>query len=154
MRAVVQRVTSASVSIDGTVVGEIERGLLLLVGAGKGDTQADAELLARKVAELRIFNDAEGKFNLSLLDTGGAALVVSQFTLYADTRKGRRPGFTDTAPPDVASPLVDAFADALRRLGVTVATGRFGTHMHVSLINDGPVTIILDTDTWKQPRRG
>jgi len=154
MRAVVQRVSSASVTIDGAVVGDIGVGLLVLVGAGQGDGAAEAETLARKAAELRIFNDADGKFNLSLLDTGGAALVVSQFTLYADTRKGRRPGFTDAAPPETASPLVDAFGDELRRLGVTVATGRFGAHMHVSLVNDGPVTIILDTDTWKQPRRG
>lgn len=153
MRAVVQRVSSASVTIDGMVVGAIDGGLLVLVGAGQGDGVAEAETLARKIAELRIFNDREGKFNRSLLDTGGAALVVSQFTLYADTRKGRRPGFTDAAPPDVASPLVDAVAAELRRLGVAVATGRFGAHMHVSLVNDGPVTIILDTDTWKQPRR-
>jgi D-tyrosyl-tRNA(Tyr) deacylase len=155
MRAVVQRVLSASVVVDGAVVGEIGHGLLVLVGAGQGDGPAEAELLARKTAELRIFNDAEGKFNHSLLDVGGAALVVSQFTLYADTRRGRRPGFTDAAPPEIAAPLVATFAEELRRLGVMpVATGRFGAHMHVHLVNDGPVTIMLDTETWRQPRRG
>jgi D-tyrosyl-tRNA(Tyr) deacylase len=148
MRAVLQRVTSAAVRVDDEVIGTIERGLVALVGVAHTDTVADAELLARKTAELRIFNDAHGKFNLSLLDVGGAALVVSQFTLFADVRKGRRPGFTDAAPPEVAAPLVDAYADALRRLGVPVATGRFGAHMQVALVNDGPVTILLDTTLW------
>jgi D-tyrosyl-tRNA(Tyr) deacylase len=148
MRAVLQRVTSASVSVDDQVIGAIGHGLVALVGAARDDTGADAEILARKTAELRIFNDAHGKFNRSLLDVGGAVLVVSQFTLFADTRKGRRPGFTEAAPPEVAAPLVEAYADALRRLGVPVATGRFGAHMHVALVNDGPVTILLDTTHW------
>ncbi len=148
MRAVLQRVTSASVSVGGEVIGAIGHGLVALVGAARDDTVADAELLARKTAELRIFSDEHGKFNLSLQDVRGAALVVSQFTLFADTRKGRRPGFTDAAPPEVAAPLVDAYADALRRLGVPVATGRFGAHMQVALVNDGPVTLLLDTAVW------
>jgi D-tyrosyl-tRNA(Tyr) deacylase len=148
MRAVLQRVTSASVSVAGEVIAAIGPGLLVLVGAARDDTPAEAELLARKTAELRIFNDEQGKFNRSLQDVRGAALVVSQFTLFADTRKGRRPGFTDAAPPEVAAPLVDAYADALRRLGVPVATGRFGAYMQVALVNDGPVTILLDTAVW------
>ncbi len=148
MRAVLQRVSSASVRVGGAVTGAIGPGLLVLLGAGQGDTEAEARLLARKTAELRIFNDAAGKFNLSLLDTGGAALVVSQFTLYAGTRKGRRPSFTDAAPPDLASALVDRFVEALRELNVSVASGVFGAHMEVSLVNDGPVTIVLDTTVW------
>jgi D-aminoacyl-tRNA deacylase len=150
MRAVVQRVTSASVTVDGQITGEIGTGLLVLLGAGEGDSESDAELLARKVAELRIFSDSAGKFNLSLLDVAGAALVVSQFTLYADLRKGRRPSFTDAAPPDVASALVEQFCEALRSHGVPVHTGIFGAHMDVRLLNDGPVTIILDTMIWTQ----
>jgi D-tyrosyl-tRNA(Tyr) deacylase len=153
VRAVVQRVTSASVTVEDVTLGEIGAGLLVLLGAGRGDGEAEAELLARKIAELRIFNDADGKFNLSLLDTGGSALVVSQFTLFADTRRGRRPGFTDAAPPDVAAPLVDHFVAAIERLGVPAATGRFGAHMHVRLVNDGPVTVILDTAVYQEPRR-
>lgn len=148
MRAVLQRVTSASVSVAGEVIAAIGPGLLVLVGAARADTPADAELLARKTAELRIFNDEQGKFNRSLLDVRGEALVVSQFTLFADTRKGRRPGFTEAAPPEVAAPLVDAYAAALRGLGVPVATGRFGASMQVALVNDGPVTILLDTTVW------
>lgn len=129
-------------------MGAVGPGLLVLLGVAAGDGPPEAELLARKTAGLRIFNDAGGRFNLSLLDTGGAALVVSQFTLFADTRRGRRPGFTEAALPDVAAPLVERFAGALEALGVTVARGRFGAHMHVTLINDGPVTILLDTATW------
>jgi D-tyrosyl-tRNA(Tyr) deacylase len=144
MRILLQRVSSASVTVEGTVVGAIGPGLLLLVGIGQGDSITQVDLLADKVASLRIFSDTDGKFNLSLLDVGGAALVVSQFTLFADTRKGRRPGFTGAAHPDLAAPLVDAFAEALRRKGITVAQGRFGTHMEVALVNDGPVTIMLD----------
>lgn len=153
MRAVVQRVSEASVTVGGEVVGRIGWGLLILLGVGQGDGPADAELLATKAANLRIFADGEGRFNRSLLDVGGEALVVSQFTLYADTRRGRRPSFTDAAPPEVASPLVEAFAEQLRRLGVTVASGQFGAHMQVALVNDGPVTILLDSETMREPRR-
>lgn len=148
MRAVVQRVSSAAVIVNGETIGQIGSGLLVLLGVGQGDGAEQADLLARKTADLRIFPDADGRFNRSLLDSGGSALVVSQFTLYADTRRGRRPGFTDAAPPELAAPLVDRFAAALRRLGITVATGRFGAHMDVHLVNDGPVTILLDTDSW------
>jgi D-aminoacyl-tRNA deacylase len=152
MRAVLQRVSSASVTVGGEIVGAIEYGLLILLGVGQGDGAADVELLAEKIANLRIFADDEGRFNRSLLDAGGAALVVSQFTLYADTRKGRRPSFTAAAPPELAEPLVDAFRDELRRLGVVVATGRFGASMQVQLINNGPVTIVLDSSTFREPR--
>jgi D-tyrosyl-tRNA(Tyr) deacylase len=153
MRAVIQRVSEASVSVDGTVVGAIECGLLILLGAGAGDGRAEAALLAEKIANMRIFADDAGRFNRSLLDVGGGALVVSQFTLYADTRRGRRPSFSDAAPPDTAAPLVEVFADALRRMGVTVGTGRFGAHMYVASVNDGPVTIVLDSETFREPRR-
>jgi D-aminoacyl-tRNA deacylase len=154
MRAVIQRVSSASVQVEGAIVGEIGAGLLILLGVGQGDSAAEARLLAEKTAQLRIFADAEGRFNLALLDVGGAALVVSQFTLYADTRKGRRPSFTDAAHPDIAAPLIETYAAALRELGVHVATGSFGALMQVSLTNNGPVTIILDSDTYRQSRRG
>jgi D-tyrosyl-tRNA(Tyr) deacylase len=154
MRAVVQRVSEASVTVNGAVVGRIGPGLLVLLGVGGGDGEADAALLAEKVANLRIFSDADGRFNRSLLDVAGGALVVSQFTLYADLRRGRRPSFSDAAPPHAAAPLVDAFAAALRRLRVEVATGSFGAHMHVALVNDGPVTIVLDSDLFREPRRG
>lgn len=148
MRAVLQRVASASVAVDGEVVGAIGPGLLVLLGVGHDDGEREAALLARKTAELRIFSDAAGKFNLSLLDTGGAALVVSQFTLYADVRRGRRPGFTAAAPPEQAQPLVARYAAHLAGMGVAVAGGRFGAHMHVTLENDGPVTVVLDTTLW------
>lgn len=153
MRAVIQRVSEASVEVDGQVVGRTGPGLLVLLGVGHGDTAEEARQLAEKTAGLRIFSDAEGKFNLSLLDVRGGALVVSQFTLYADTRRGRRPGFSDAAAPELAAPLVEAYAAALRALGATVATGVFGAHMRVALVNDGPVTIILDSEVWRQPRR-
>ncbi|MEF3274666.1 MAG: D-tyrosyl-tRNA(Tyr) deacylase [Chloroflexus sp.] len=153
MRAVLQRVTQASVTVDGVVVGAIGRGLLILLGIAQTDTNDDVELLADKIANLRIFSDEEGKFNLSLLDVGGAALVVSQFTLYADTRKGRRPSFTAAAPPAIAAPLVDAFAAALRTRTIPVATGVFGAMMQVALVNDGPVTIVIDSAELRQPRR-
>ena len=150
MRAVLQRVTHARVVVDGEVVGAIEAGLLVYLGVAQGDGPAQAEWLARRVAELRLFPDTtpEGARSMerSLVDAGGAALVVSQFTLLADTRKGRRPSFFDAAPPDLAAPLVDAVADALRAHGIEVATGRFGAHMLVESANDGPVTITLDSE--------
>ena len=147
MRVLLQRVSKASVAVNGEVVGCIDQGLVLLVGAGQGDTQAQADRLADKVVHLRIFNDEQGKFNHSLLDVGGGALVVSQFTLYADSRKGRRPGFTDAAAPDLAEPLCDYFAEKLRHLGVKhVASGVFGANMAVEIHNSGPVTIWLDSD--------
>lgn len=145
MRAVIQRVLSAQVTVDDQAVGAIQAGLLVLVGAADGDGPGDATQLADKLVNLRIFSDNAGRFQHSLLDIQGEALVVSQFTLLADTRRGRRPSFTGAAPPDLAAPLVDAFAQALRALGVRVQTGRFGAHMVVSLQNDGPVTITLDT---------
>jgi len=144
MRAVVQRVTEASVSVGSETVGQIGRGLVVLVGVGHGDDEARAKQLADKIANLRIFPDEAGKFNHSVLDIGGQVLVVSQFTLLADARRGRRPSFTGAAPPEVAEPLVECFADHLRRAGLLVATGRFGQSMLVRIYNDGPVTIILD----------
>ncbi|NTW97240.1 MAG: D-tyrosyl-tRNA(Tyr) deacylase [Oscillochloris sp.] len=153
MRAMIQRVSQASVEVEGRLVGEIGLGLLVLLGVGHGDGEPEARLLAEKTAQLRIFADAEGRFSRSLIDVGGSALVVSQFTLYADTRKGRRPSFTDAAPPDLAAPLVGAYADALRAFGLPVETGVFGASMRVALVNDGPVTISLDSTTFNQPRR-
>lgn len=149
MRALLQRVTRADVRVGGAPdesVGEIGPGLAILLGVGPADTESVAEDLARTVAELRIFRDDAGRTNRSLLDTGGAALVVSQFTLYADTRRGRRPGFTGAANPELAERLYGCFAGALARLGVRTATGRFGAEMQVELVNDGPFTIWLDTD--------
>lgn len=145
MRVLLQRVSSASVRVEGATTGAIEGGLLLLVGVGPGDGREEAQRLADKVATLRIFSDDAGKFNRSLLDVGGAALVVSQFTLYADTRKGRRPSFIDAAPPEQAAPLVDIFAAALQAHGIRVERGVFGAHMRVTLVNDGPVTIMLES---------
>ena len=145
MRALLQRTTAARVLVEGSVVGEIDSGLVVLLGVGPDDTDAVAEDLARKAAELRIFRDADGRTNLSLLEIGGAALVVSQFTLYADTRRGRRPGFTAGAAPELAERLYLRFVAALSSLGVTVATGTFGAEMAVELVNDGPFTIWLDT---------
>jgi D-tyrosyl-tRNA(Tyr) deacylase len=146
VRALLQRTTGAAVRVDGEVVGEIGAGLVILLGVGPADTEAVADDLARKAAELRIFRDDEGRTNRSLLDTGGSALVVSQFTLFADTRRGRRPGFTGAAPPDLAERLYQRFAESLAGLGLFVATGRFGAEMSVELVNDGPFTIWLDTD--------
>ena len=145
MRALLQRTTAASVRVAGEVVGEIDRGLVILVGIGPDDTKATADQMAQKSAELRLFRDDAGRTNRSLLDTGGGALVISQFTLYADTRRGRRPGFTGAAPPAEAERLYERFAEALRALGVTVATGRFGAEMAVEIVNDGPFTIWLDS---------
>ena len=145
MKIVLQRVARASVKVGDETVGEIGPGLVALVGAQKGDREADAAYLADKVANLRIFSDAEHKFNLSALDVGGQLLVISQFTLLADTRKGRRPSFTDAAPPEEAEPLVERFVVALRQKGLRVETGRFRQHMLVEIHNQGPVTIVLDS---------
>ncbi len=144
MRAVVQRVSKASVSVDGETVGAIRRGVAVLVGVTHGDTEEQAEWLARKIAGLRIFEDDVGRMNASLLDVGGAALVISQFTLYADARKGRRPGLSDAAPPEVAEPLITHFVQVLKQHGVPVETGVFGAYMLVEIHNDGPVTILLE----------
>jgi D-tyrosyl-tRNA(Tyr) deacylase len=140
--------------VEGEAVGAIGPGLAVLLGAARGDVAEDAERLARKTAELRIFPDAAGRFNLSLLDVGGEALVVSQFTLLADTRRGRRPDFMAAAPPEEAEPLVERYVSVLKEMGVPVATGRFGAHMLVEIHNDGPVTILLDTADLDRPRRG
>jgi D-tyrosyl-tRNA(Tyr) deacylase len=145
MRALLQRASRAEVRVGDEVVGRIGPGLVVLLGVGPADDEATADALARQVAELRIFRDDEGRTNRSLLDVAGAALVVSQFTLFADTRRGRRPGFTGAAPPDQAERLYLRFAKALRGLGIEVATGRFGAEMAVELVNDGPFTIWLDT---------
>jgi D-aminoacyl-tRNA deacylase len=145
MRAVIQRVLRASVTIAGETVGRIERGLLVLLGVHRTDTAAQVRWLADKVASLRIFPDADGKMNVGVQEAGGGILVVSQFTLYADCQKGRRPSFIDAAQPELAEPLYEQFANNLRALGIPVATGRFGADMQVELVNDGPVTIILDT---------
>ncbi len=146
MRVVLQRVTRASVTVHGDPVASIGLGLLLLVGVAEGDDAATAQRLAQKCAEMRIFSDDEGKFSRSLIDVGGEALVVSQFTLLADVRKGRRPSFVGAAPPEVAEPVVEAFAESLRALGISTQTGRFGAHMDVDLVNHGPVTIVVDSD--------
>ncbi|MDO8484972.1 MAG: D-aminoacyl-tRNA deacylase [Candidatus Limnocylindrales bacterium] len=145
MRALLQRARRGEARVDGEVVGAISEGLVILLGVGPDDTEAVADDLARRCAELRIFRDAEGRTNRSLLETGGAALVVSQFTLYADTRRGRRPGFTTAAPPELAERLWLRFASSLEAFGVRVATGRFGAEMQVELVNDGPFTIWLDS---------
>ena len=145
MRAVVQRVTNAQVTVEGEVTGKIDGGLCVLVGVGKDDAEADAATLADKVVNLRIFEDDAGKMNKSLLDVGGALLAVSQFTLYGDTSRGRRPGFAGAMEPGRAEQLFECFCTTARNLGATVATGRFRTHMSVSLVNDGPVTLLLDT---------
>ncbi len=145
MRAVVQRVSEASVAVEGQVVGAIGRGFLVLLGVTHSDGEAEAASLARKIAGLRIFEDAAGKFNLALSDVGGAVLVVSQFTLYGDARRGRRPSFTDAARPEQAEPLCACFVNCLADEGLAVQTGRFGAMMAVHLVNDGPVTLWLDT---------
>jgi D-tyrosyl-tRNA(Tyr) deacylase len=149
MRVLLQRVSKAAVRVDEQTVGAIDHGLLLLAGIGHGDDEATVTRMADKVARLRIFNDHAGKFNLSLLDVGGAALVVSQFTLFADARKGRRPSYTDAGSPAIAEPLVQAFGNELLHIGVPrVAYGIFGAHMHIEIHNDGPVTIWLDSAEW------
>ena len=145
MRAVIQRVLEASVSVEGRDVAAIGPGLLILVGVGEGDTPEAARWLAGKVAEVRIFEDAEGKMNRSVREVGGAALVVSQFTLYGDARTGRRPSFSDAAPPEAALPLLRRFVSDLRERGLPVQEGVFGARMQVRLVNDGPVTMLLDS---------
>ena len=144
MRIVLQRVKSGRVLVAGHAIAEIGAGFVILLGVGIGDGEDQARTLCEKIVNLRVFEDEQGKMNRSLLDVGGQALVVSQFTLYADTRKGRRPSFTDAAPPDIARPLVERFAELLRQLGIATQTGEFGAHMMVEIANDGPVTIWLE----------
>ncbi len=144
MRAVVQRVTHGRVSVDGRVLAEIALGLVILLGIGPGDDEARARSLVRKISMLRIFGDAEGKMNRSCIDVGGQAIVVSQFTLYADTRRGNRPSFIEAAPPEVARPLCDTFARLLSEAGIPAQQGEFGGYMQVQIENDGPVTIVLE----------
>lgn len=146
MRAVVQRVSEARVEIDGKVVGEIGRGLVVLAGCGEGDSDDDVRWLAEKIANLRIFNDEDGRMNLSVLDVGGGVLVVPNFTLYADCRKGRRPSFTGACDPELADGFVGSLVRLLAEAGVPVERGVFGAHMHVTLTNDGPVTLLLSSD--------
>jgi len=151
MKAVFQRVSEASVTVDGKQIASINEGVLLLVGVCEDDTEYEAAVLAKKAAELRVFCDENGKMNRSVLDIGGSVLAVSQFTLCANTSRGRRPDFMSAAHPSVARPLFDAFVKYLRDNGVSnVQTGEFGADMQVRLLNDGPVTILLDTDTWKR----
>ena len=151
MKAVIQRVTSADVKVDGKTLGAIGQGFLILLGVHEDDTEAEADLLAKKVANLRVFEDEDEKMNLSLLDTGFETLVISQFTLLADSKKGNRPSFIFAARPEQAIPLYERFMDQLKENGIAVVEhGEFGADMAVSLVNDGPVTIILDTDTWRK----
>jgi len=144
MRALLQRVSRASVTVEGQTISSIGKGLLILLGVGHDDGEEQTKFLAEKIANLRIFEDEQGKTNLSILDVGGDAIVVSQFTLYANTQKGRRPSFIEAALPEVAEPLVDRFVELLRRHGVPTQTGKFGAHMEVEIHNDGPVTIWLE----------
>jgi D-tyrosyl-tRNA(Tyr) deacylase len=144
MRALLQRVSKASVTVDGETISAIRNGLLILLGVGHGDGEEQTKFLAEKIANLRVFEDEQGKTNLSILDVKGEAIVVSQFTLYADTRKGRRPSFIDAAMPDMAEPLVNRFVALLRGHGIPTQTGKFGAHMQVEIHNDGPVTIWLE----------
>lgn len=145
MKAILQRVRRGKVSVEGRSVAQIDAGLVILVGVGHSDTEEQVRFLVEKIIHLRIFEDGQGKMNLSILDTGGQAIVVSQFTLYADTRRGRRPSFTDAAPPDLAAPLVDRFAALMQKAGVEVRQGEFGAHMVLEIENDGPVTISLES---------
>jgi len=150
MRVILQRVSKGNVTVDGEIVGEVGNGYVALVGVTHGDTKADAELLAKKTAHLRVFEDENGKMNISGIDAGAGILVISQFTLYADVRKGRRPSFTDAAKPDIAEPLVEYYAECLKKEGIQeIATGVFGAMMQVEIHNQGPVTIILDTAELK-----
>ena len=152
MRAVVQRVSAARVEVDDRVVGKIESGLVVLVAVGADDSVSDADYLADKIINLRIFSDADGKMNLSLIDTGGAMLIVSQLTLYGDVRRGRRPSYTEAAEPEKAKLLYTYFVDRLKRAGVKVETGVFQAHMQVNLTNDGPVTIMVDSPKVDSPK--
>jgi len=145
MRAVVQRVSQAQVVVDGEVVGQISRGFVVLLGVAQGDTQADVATMAEKLVGLRVFDDADGKMNLALADVGGAMLLVSQFTLLGDCRKGRRPSYIDAAPPELAETLYELVVTEVQKRGIEVATGRFRTQMDVTLTNDGPVTLLIDT---------
>jgi D-tyrosyl-tRNA(Tyr) deacylase len=144
MRIVLQRVSQAAVTIEGNVVGKIGKGMVLLVGVGPDDGETQARALAEKCAQLRIFDDDQGKMNRSILEVRGEILAISQFTLYGDTRKGRRPSFTDAAPPEIAEPLFDKFVKCFKDIGISVATGRFGARMEVTIVNQGPVTFILE----------
>ena len=154
MRALVQRVTQASVAVDGEVLGQIGPGLVVFLGIAHTDGPSETDYVVSKTVNLRIFTDADGRFNLSALDVNAQLLVVSQFTLYADTRRGRRPSFTRAAPPDEAAGLFTDALDAFRETGLTVQTGRFQAYMNVTIHNDGPVTIMLDSDDRNRPRRG
>ena len=153
MRAVVQRVSRARVTVDGETTGAIDVGLLVYLGIGPEDGEREVAWVTSKVADLRVFPDEAGRFDRSVTDIAGSVLVVSQFTLYGDTRRGRRPSFTDAAPPKVAAPLVDRVMDAIRDRGLRVEGGRFGAHMLVDAVNDGPVTILLDSADLDRPRR-
>lgn len=150
MRALLQRVSRASVTVEGEIAGRIGRGYVILLGIGQGDGEAEVKTLVDKIVYLRVFPDDKGKMNRSLLDCGGAALIISQFTLYADIRKGRRPSFVEAAPPAQAGPLVERFMDALAAHGVHVEGGVFGAHMDVELVNEGPVTIWLDSEQLRR----
>lgn len=151
MRAIIQRVSSARVTVANEIVGIIGPGMVVLLGIGQGDTPQQIEQIGRKILELRIFDDESGKPNISLRDSGGAVLLISQFTLYADTSRGRRPGYSHAAPPALAAPLVDLLATFLRDNSISVETGRFGAEMQVALVNEGPYTLILDSDTLNWP---
>ncbi|HQV34567.1 MAG TPA: D-aminoacyl-tRNA deacylase [Calditrichia bacterium] len=153
MKAVIQRVSQAAVTVEGAVVGSIGKGLMILLGVHARDERPDADYLAEKIVHLRIFEDEDGKMNRSLLDCGGEVLAISQFTLYANTRKGRRPSFIEAAPPAMAEELYRYFMEALQKKAVSVKKGVFGANMSVSLVNEGPVTIILDSEDRQQPRR-
>ena len=153
MKTVVQRVSKATVRVDGDIIGAIERGLLVLLGVAAGDNLETARTLAAKVAGLRVFEDADGRMNLSCAELGGAVLCISQFTLLADVRRGRRPSFAGAAPPELAEPLYEAFCAAIEAAGLRCERGRFGAHMDVALVNDGPVTLVLDSDDLQRPRR-
>ena len=154
MRALIQRVCGASVSVDGEVLGRIAAGLVVFVGVARGDSQAQTDYIVGKTVNLRIFPDSDGRFDRSALDEGAELLAISQFTLYADTRRGRRPGFTQAAPPDEAAETFENVLAAFRETGLKVETGRFQAHMMVEIHNDGPVTIMLDSDDLARPRRG
>ena len=154
MRALIQRVSRASVSVDGETIGRVGSGLAVLIGVAREDSQAQIDYIVNKTVNLRIFPDSDGRFDRSALDAGAELLAISQFTLYADTRRGRRPGFTQAAPPEEAAAIFESVLTAFRQTGLTVQTGRFQAHMTVEIINDGPVTIMLDSDDLDRARRG